>query len=344
MSKYYCILFEESLSRSFPGFQTTSHIYDFPIWGNYTIRKVLELSNVSSIPHSLFSVEERSDIEMLSEFLSRGTGADIFVVGRTGNVTVVDWEDFFRLRKAASGIGKVHLGKDPSELYILPRRRLRGIIADVGERAEGSNKSFCTLLFDEYLFHHFDRVINLEGYSFLMRTCYEYWRENLNLPSALQNDRFLGLYTQLQSPYTEKSSVSESGTMINSFVGCGSRVKGVVEDSIIFHDVHIGKNAHVRGSVILPFNSIEDGAVIENALLLEGRDRVIERNARVGGFNDVRNGEYPSLLQKGFSIIGHGVTLPRNSHIGAGCLVYGRGEKKLPSPFVMEDGTSYRAL
>ena len=57
MSKYHCILFEESLQRSFPGFQTTSHIYDFPIWGNYTIRNVLELSNVSSIPHSLISVD-----------------------------------------------------------------------------------------------------------------------------------------------------------------------------------------------------------------------------------------------------------------------------------------------
>ena len=89
MSKYHCILFEESLQRSFPGFQATSQVYDFPIWGNYTVRNVLELSNISSMPHSLFSVEERPDIETLSEFLSGGTGADIFVVGRTGNVTVV---------------------------------------------------------------------------------------------------------------------------------------------------------------------------------------------------------------------------------------------------------------
>ena len=227
---------------------------------------------------------------------------------------------------------------------MLSRGRLRGIIAELRERAKQSNRRFCSLLFDDYLFRHFDRIIHLDGYSFLMRNCYEYWRENLNLTSSLRSERFLDLYMQLQSPYEAKSTVSESGSVINSFVGCGSRVKGDVEDSIIFHDVHIGKNAHVRRSVILPFNSIEDGAVIENALLLEGRDRVIERNARVGGFTDVRNGEYPRLLQKGFSIIGHGFTLPHNSHIGAGCLVYGRGEKKLPSHFVMEDGTSYRAL
>jgi len=149
---------------------------------------------------------------------------------------------------------------------------------------------------------------------------------------------------QLQSPYEAKSSVSESGTVINSFVGCGSQVKGVVENSIIFHDVQIGKNVHIRGSVILPYNSVEDGAVIENTLVLEGKDRIIERNTRIGGFVDVHNKEYPYLLKKGFSIVGQSVHIPRNSHIGAACLVSSTGEKKLPAPFVMKDGTTYRAV
>ncbi|GEM_PF-1364716 len=344
MSKYHCLLFEEHVPRAFPGFEPLTRVYDLPIWGNFTIGNVARLSNVSSMQHSIISVKESSDIEKLDQFLSRGTDAHIIIVGRSGNLTVVDWNLFFNLRKPISGIGKIHLGKDPSDLYMVPRRKLREIIAELGERVEQSNKRFCSLLFDEYLFRHFDRIVNLEGYSFLMRNCYEYWRENLNLTSALRNDRFLELYMQLQSPYEAKSSVSESGAVINSFVGCGSRVKGMVENSIIFHDVQIGKNAQVRGSVILSYNSIEDGAVIENALVLEGKDRVIERNTRVGGFVDVHNKEYPDLLRKGFSIVGQGVNLPRNSRIGAGCLISAGGEKKLPAPFVMKDGTTYRAV
>ena len=344
MSKYHSILFEESLPKDFPGFLETHRVQDLPVWGNFKVRNLLELSNTSSIPNTPFSIERVSDLEPLNDFLARSVTADSVIVGRTGSIAVLDWKVFYHIRKATVGIAKVHLGKAPSELYIIQRKKLREVLAHVGERLEQGTKSFCTLLFDDYLFHHFDRIIDLEGYSFLMRNSSEYFRQNLGLPSHLQDDRFLSLFARLKSPHSSKTTVSETGTVRNSFLGCGSRVKGEVENSIIFHDVHIAKNVHVRGSVILPFNTIEEGAVIENTLLLEGKDRLIERNVRIGGFRDVTNGDFPGLMQKGLSIIGHGITLPRNSQIGAGCLVYGRGEKKMTPPLVVEDGTSYRAL
>jgi hypothetical protein len=342
MSKYHCLLFEEHVPRAFPGFEPLTRVYDLPIWGNFTIGNVARLSDASSMQHTITAVKDRADIENLKQFLSHGTDAQTIIVGRSGNLTVVDWNLFFSLKKTSNGIGKIHLGRDPSDLYMMPRRKLREIIQDLSERVEKGKKRFCSLLFDEYLFRHFDRIVNLEGYSFLMRNCYEYWRENLNLISALRNERFLALYMKLQSPHDAKSSVTESGALMNSFVGCGCRVKGVVENSIIFHNVDIGKNTRIRGSVVLPYNTVEDGVVIENALILEGRDRVIERNSVIGGFMDVHNREYPELLRQGLSIVGQSVHIPRNTRIGAACLVASKGEKKLPASFVMHDGTSYR--
>ena len=344
MSRYHCLLFEEHVPRAFPGFEPLTRVYDLPLWGNYTIGNVARLSSASSMQHSILSVEDVSDIQKLDQFLSRGTDADIIIVGRSGNLTVVDWNQFFKLRKPADDIGKIHLGKDPSDLYMLPRRKLRKIVAELGERMGQSDKRFCSLLFDEYLFRHFNLIVNLEGYSFLMRNCYEYWRENLNLTAALRSERFLELYMQLKSPHEAKSSVSESGAVINSFLGCGCRVRGEVQDSILFHGVQVGKDARIHGSVILPYNIIEDGVIVENTLVLEGKDRVIERNTRIGGFLDVRNREYPELLKNGFSIVGQGANIPRESRIGAACLFSSTGEKKLPSPLVMKDASTFRAV
>ena len=136
MSKYYSILFEESLPHNFPGFSETDQVHDFPIWGNFTIRNVLELSNTSSIPFTLFSVKMVSDLEPLNDFLSRSVAADSIIIGRTGNIAVLDWKIFYHIRKVTNGIGKVHLGKAPSELYIVQRKKLKGILAHVGERLE----------------------------------------------------------------------------------------------------------------------------------------------------------------------------------------------------------------
>ena len=88
---------------------------------------------------------------------------------------------------------------------------------------------------------------------------------------------------------------------------------------------------------------IDNGVIIENTLVLEGKDRVIERNTRIGGFVDVRNRDYPELLKNGLSIVGQSANIPRESRIGAACLFSSAGEKKLPSPLEMEDASTFRA-
>jgi len=342
MSRHHCIFFEEPIEDHFPGFQPAAKVAEFPIWGNFIVNDILGLSNVNAVPHTLFSVKELSALESVTRFLERGRGSDTLIVGRTGNVTVADWKEMCAQR-FPDGISKIHLGRAPSELYVLRRKRFLRIVADIGKRMAHSDSGFCNLLFDDFFFYHFDRVIDMNGRNYLIRNASEYFRENLNLISYVHDRDFLELYGRLESPHENKMVIAESGTVRNSILGAGSRVKGLVEDSILFHDVFVARGAQVRNCVVLPSNIIEEGAVMEHALVLGGKDRVIERNVRIGGAKGVENLAYPAVMKNGLTVIGYGLTIPRESRIGTGCLVHGRSEKRLSEPLFVEDGDCYQA-
>jgi UDP-3-O-[3-hydroxymyristoyl] glucosamine N-acyltransferase len=93
--------------------------------------------------------------------------------------------------------------------------------------------------------------------------------------------------------------------------------------------------------VVLPSSRIDEGARVENTLVIGGRDSAIERNAQVGSSEDVVNRDFPVILKKGLTVIGSGVSVPRDSRIGAGCLVANRSEKRIASPLNLENGSSY---
>jgi hypothetical protein len=341
--KYNCIFFEESMGELFPGFRKSDRLNNLPLWGNFTVEGIQDLSYMDSVPQSRISIKNSTDISIVGTLVSRQDTGDTLIIGRTGNVTVLDWRFFHDIGSINENIVKIHVGNVPSDLYLIRKKQFPSILAEIGERMEMGEGSFCHLLFDEYLFHHFDRIISIEGQSFLMRNSYEYYRENINLPVYLRDDEFIALYKKLVSPFSAKIVVSEKGCVINSVLGYGSRIHGRVENSIIFHDVEVGRGALVRDSVVLPFNRIEDNTEIQNALVLEGKDRVIEGGSIIGGHSDVQNSEFPGILRAGLSVIGHGISIPRNSRIGAACLLYGRSEKKNTTPLIIEHGQCWVA-
>jgi glucose-1-phosphate adenylyltransferase len=65
-----------------------------------------------------------------------------------------------------------------------------------------------------------------------------------------------------------------------SIVGNGSRILGQVIHSVISVDCSVGRGARVRDSVLLPGAAVEDGAVVERAIL--GENSVIRAGAVFG--------------------------------------------------------------
>lgn len=83
-----------------------------------------------------------------------------------------------------------------------------------------------------------------------------------------------------RNPNEPPHYTSSEAQIKNSMITEGTRVYGSVEHSVIFHGVYIGKGAVVKDSVILPNTRIEDGAVVEYAIV--GQEAVIGKNAKVG--------------------------------------------------------------
>jgi len=53
----------------------------------------------------------------------------------------------------------------------------------------------------------------------------------------------------------------------NSLVANGCKLEGTTTDSILFRGVKVGKHARVKNSIIMQKSVIEEGAVVEYAIL-----------------------------------------------------------------------------
>lgn len=66
----------------------------------------------------------------------------------------------------------------------------------------------------------------------------------------------------------------------NSLVAEGCRIHGIIENSVLFEGIYVGKNAIIKDSVIMPNVRIEDNVVINKAIV--GSKVVIDTDCRVG--------------------------------------------------------------
>jgi len=340
-SNFQVILFDEMAQDHYPGFIPTSLLSDLPVWGNFRVRDVISISDPGKLPYSTFTCTEHSVFDSLKGILGRSGCGKYLILWRTGNVALFNWHSLLRNLNGMQGIVKVRVGKVPTELYVMQRKNFLKVLSEVEKEHPWQKGSFISWLFDTFFFNNFERIVELAGYSFLMRNVFEYYTENLKLLSYLNDTGFLNIYRRLETPFDSRTTVTDSGVIKNSLLGAGAHIEGLVEGSIIFHDVIIGRNARIRNSVILPSNTIEQDVVIENSLVLEGKERVIEHGSKIGGFSEIRNRDYPSTLKRGLTLIGEKISIPAASIIGSACLVYGEKED-LSSRLMVEDGSTYK--
>ncbi len=340
MATFYIIIFDESVHGQFLGFNTGRMLSGFPLWGNFRVTDVLDISNIKQYPHSIVSTGSHEGISHLFDLLDdRGISENI-IVGRTGNITVLDWSSLIRGFKPGSGIVKIRVGKIPSELYYVEKKFLKKVLHEFVKNKEKKNTTILPFLFEKKLFIDFERIKEISGFSFFIRNSYEYYRENLRINSHLMDRSFIRLYERLNVPSQSSTLVGENAVITGSFLGNGARVYGTVENSIIFNGVFIGRNTIVKNSVVLPLNNVEEGVAIENSLVLGGDSSVIEKGSIIGSDSIPADNDFPCASKKGLTVIGEGIKIPKNSRIGAGCLVYGGGYDS-QTPLVIEDGQNY---
>jgi len=105
----------------------------------------------------------------------------------------------------------------------------------------------------------------------------------------------------------------------HSAINRGSILEGTVENSVLFTNVTVGKGAEVRYSVLLPGTVVEEGTVVEYAIL-GGDGCVVGKNCRVGGVP-------ASEEEKKLAILAPGCRLEEGREVLPGVMLGQNGEE-----------------
>jgi len=121
-----------------------------------------------------------------------------------------------------------------------------------------------------------------DGYWKDVGTIESLWQANMDLlqdqpPFELNGD--WKIYSS--NPSMPPHYIGPDGSVKKSMITEGAQILGQVEHSVIFDGVRIGKGAKVIDSVVFPFTKIEDGAVVDHAILAQ--DVTVKAGAQVIG-------------------------------------------------------------
>ena len=108
-------------------------------------------------------------------------------------------------------------------------------------------------------------------------------------------------------PSLPPAKFSENGSAVDSIVGAGSIISGGrVERSVASFDVHVGTNALVQGTVLMPSVKVGNGAIIRNAILDKGV--IVEPGAQIG-IDHERDKTRFTISEGGIVVVGKGVRI-----------------------------------
>ena len=140
-------------------------------------------------------------------------------------------------------------------------------------------------------------IFRFDGLVLRNRTIREYHTNNLMLKEEwVRNEIFrpeAPIYTtvrdEVSTYYGEYSSASDC------LIADGCRILGRVDNSVLFRNVVIEKNAVVRNSVIMAGCTIREGAVVENAII--DKEVTVTELRRIIGAP-----QSPTIIQKGETV------------------------------------------
>ena len=116
-----------------------------------------------------------------------------------------------------------------------------------------------------------------------------------------------------RSPVCPPHFAGEGSEIIHSIISEGCEIYGHVEKSVLSPSVKIGARARVLDSVLMPGAVVEDGAVVEYAII--GEKTVIRRNAHVGSTPDDSD-------KWGIATCGPNIEIKEGAVVPAGAMIY----------------------
>lgn len=332
--------FSESFSFAELGFWGEYSFFDFALYNIRTESKYIvcekELrKNINSIlqkwdektaDYILYS----SDFDSVNEFINK-IEEDILII-YTINFAAVTKENSIinevenYLKSNEKGIEKISVDSIPVDVYITDRQYLLKQIESMKNRIPAGTAVF-DYITDEILETGFDRIADIDGEILFNSSAGQFFENNISLISE-KKSAFMESFLRLTPPPVEKESfIGKKGEVLNSIISSNSRIDGYVENSVIFSNVTVKRNAEVINSVIMSGNQIGKNVTIENTLILPnykqtGSNSNIQDKSVIGGKSrKLSNSDYPEQINNGITVLGMNSSIPVKFSAESGSLI-----------------------
>ncbi|MBN1835268.1 MAG: hypothetical protein JW820_05410 [Spirochaetales bacterium] len=186
------------------------------------------------------------------------------------------------------------------------------------------------VLFTEILHEAFDTIKDCPGALLFQNNLMQLYRQNLWIAENLGTPQLAAALEHLGEPRLagKEVRIEKNGVVRNSFLGAGAVVDGLVEGSVIFPDVVVGKDAVVYNSVVMNGNRIAPRAQLYRTLVLPFTAEATKNAYNVGEgcsigqrHSAATNFDHSSQIREGLTVLGLNVEVPKGLAVSAGCLL-----------------------
>ncbi len=288
----------------------------------------------------------------LAEFLPlvAASPSPSIILASLSSISVLEPAALFSL---AAGIGsrviKLSVARTPIEMYIAGKETVVRLLQASLDRRTGP-RPLRECLFAETILPAIDLIEEVPGEVLFQNNLMEFYRRNLWVAGNGGQRGFLRIISRLPelSEKGAESRIGEKGCARNSWLGSGVEVEGEVEDSILFPNVQIRRNAFVSRSIVMNGNRIGSGSEITTTLVLPFSSELPRAAANIGDdcsigsrSSTVKNADFPDQIRDGLTVVGMDAEVPAGLRIEAGaCIGPGVPASLLRKMKLVKKGTS----
>ena len=177
-------------------------------------------------------------------------------------------------------------------IFVIGRKYLEDILSD--SAAHGYSSLFKDVIL-RYAHEYDYRIYKLDGYFATIRSLVDYYNCNMDLLDPdirrlLFGERNRPVFTKVRN--SAPTRYINGSTVRNSLIADGCIIHGTVENSIIFRGVKVGKNTHIKNSIIMQ-DTITGENVYLNCVITD--KNVVIRDGRVLSGHET----HPFFIEKG---------------------------------------------
>lgn len=212
-----------------------------------------------------------------SSYVSQDTTRAITIVNSDEDGKVTDIVDYSGSR---NGFEDVYI-----RIMVIGKKYLEELITNA--MAHGY-KSFTKDILIRHHENHDCRVYKFDGYFSTIRSINDYYRSSMDLLNpetrrsifAVRNRH---IFTKVRN--SAPASYTDGAIVRNSLIADGCVIQGTVENSILFRGVKVGKNTHIKNSIIMQ-DTITGENVYLNCVITD--KNVVIRDGRVLSGHETR--------------------------------------------------------